>query len=550
MKRTLIKLRNRLTGAGALLAELQALGQGQGALLTALQQHANGLNDANHANNAHHDANARQWAEAAQQRGALRDELAALQVNLVNLHHDLAAQQAATLQAVQQATTLQAVQRAQAALETHLVGMGTGLEAVNGRLARMERWRVESPVAAAQHHGSARQPVHVHFFFQVPQIWSTWESVWRACTDSPDIEATLVLLPFLHASAGDPSRARRFLAERHIPFVDWSAYRLNEEQPDLVFLQNPYDSTRPPELAVECLLAHGVRIAYIPYGLDVGGGQDNLRWQYDLAVQRHAWRVFVRSEEHRRMYALHCSAGNRRVVVTGHPKIDNIVTRCGPLKRPPPSDGARKTVLWCPHFSVEGGGWSTFMALHEAILGFFESRPPDLRLIVRPHPLFFGRLAEISADGGLTESRLRQRFRQPPWIDFDEAEDYGDVFLQSDALMTDAGSFLLEYLPTEKPILYLHNPDGPGLNESATFVDAYDRASEFAAVTDFLEKVRRGEDARREERLSRIQELLHRVDGTVGQHIVAHIAAQWKAKPLLKPLERASGRDPQDGSVS
>jgi hypothetical protein len=524
MRNLLIRLRNRATLADVILNQLREVHQRQDEL-TALQQQSN-------------HGNARFWTETAQQRSALHTELARMRSEL--------AEQQARMQEAQEARQLQEAQLAQAtqdarlqdALEASLADMRASMKAVEGKLARVERMIGDRPLSPGLRRGADRA-ARVHFFFQVPETWSTWESVWRACMESPHIQATIVLLPFVHGSAGDPSRARKFLAERSIPFVHFSAYSLDEEQPDLVFLQNPYDSTRPPELAVDRLLSHGVRIAYIPYGLDVGGGQDNLRWQYDLDVQRKAWRIFVRSEDHRRMYGLHCLAGNRNVVVTGHPKIDNIVTRCRPSVGAKQRKDARKTVLWCPHFSLEAGGWSTFMALYDGILGFFEQQPADLSLVVRPHPLFFGRLQEIAAVADVTEQELRRRFHQPPWIALDEKEDYSEAFLASDALMTDAGSFLLEYLPTEKPILYLHNPEGPGLNESAAFVDSYYRASGFAAVRDFVEMVRHGDDSRRGDRLSRMQELLHRTDGSVGTQIVTHIAEQWRQG--LVPAPSATG---------
>jgi len=43
--------------------------------------------------------------------------------------------------------------------------------------------------------------------------------------------------------------------------------------------------------------------------------------------------------------------------------------------------------------------------------------------------------------------------------------DYFDIFKTSDAMITDCGSFLAEYLPTKKPILHLINKQSIGYNE-------------------------------------------------------------------------------------
>jgi hypothetical protein len=370
----------------------------------------------------------------------------------------------------------------------------------------------------------ARRRVRVLFLFQVPETWTTWKSVWEACEKAPEIDASIVLLPFLHGSAGDPARARRFLADHQLPFVDASVYDVGRELPDVVFFQNPYDSTRPPEWSAARFADRGIRIAYIPYGLDVGGGESNLRWQFDLDVQRRAWRIFVRSEQHRRMYGLHCESGSRHVVVTGHPKLDSIATHRG--AREPIAGNGRRVILWCPHFSIEAGGWSTFEAISQPILAYFEAEPEGVSLLIRPHPLFFGRMQEVAGVGDQPGETFRRRVERAAYIELDESEQYAAAFERSAALMADAGSFLLEYLPTGKPILYLENPAGPGLNESADFVQSYYQASDFEGVKRFLDMVRREEDPRREERLARVGALLHRTDGLVGAHIASHIAEQ------------------------
>jgi hypothetical protein len=506
LKRLLSGLRARLTRADEILAKLQTLQNQQIELGVALRRQA--------------DALATLAAEGALRQEGIQRELRSTEEGTAEIRHQLGE-----------------MAQVQQAMRSQLLKSRTALErATLNRLSRMEK-AIEADTsveAASLAPMLLPRRLSVHFLFQMPEIWTTWESVWQACVRSEQIEPTIVLLPFNHGSAGDPGRARRFLAGQGLPFVDISGYRLEDEQPDVVFLQNPYDSTRPDNVSVERLRAQGARIAYIPYGLDVGGGTDNLRWQYDLEVQRQAWRIFVRSEEHRRMYGLHCQSGNRHVVVTGHPKVDRIVTHCRSPKdasSQPEGGGGLKTVLWCPHFTVEPGGWSTFVKLSESILSYFESEPEGLRLIVRPHPLFFGRLKEVMADASAVEETLRRRFDRNPHMILDEGEEYASSFLESDALMTDAGSFLLEYLPTEKPILYLHNSDGPGLNESGDFVEFYYQAMNFPDVTNFLKMVRAGADPKREARIEQTKRLLHCTDGSVGAHIATLIVENF-------PLQR------------
>ncbi|MHB8872546.1 MAG: methyltransferase domain-containing protein [Myxococcaceae bacterium] len=374
--------------------------------------------------------------------------------------------------------------------------------------------------------------VRIDFLFQLPEVWPSIASVWEACAADRRVRARLVLLPFLHDSHSSPLHGQHFLEAKGLAYIDGSAYDLDGDRPDVVFLQNPYDSTRPPNFATGELVRRGVRIAYVPYGLEIGGGEENLRYQYDLEVQRSAWRIFARSQRHRQMFARHCRAGDGHVVVTGHPKIDRIATsdKAAAGAELLEAISGRRAILWTPHFSVGGTGWSTWERFGDGILREFEGRP-DLALIVRPHPLFFNRMRNLNLLNEASEKALRLRLARSGNIILDERSDYFPAFAASDALMADAGSFLMEYLPTGKPILYLENPQGPGLSEEGEITGSYYRGRRPEQLREFIDMVSCAKDPRREERLSRLDEFFHRFDGGIGRSIKDHVVEAFLAEP-------------------
>lgn len=428
----------------------------------------------------------------------------------------------ATLQArIEQAAVNLSVQKSQLDVVVDMLGaQGLQLEALTAKLAELEHNARGLTLAERLVRRTPDEPVSVVFFFQSPETWASWESVWSAFEADPRADVTIVRLPFQHDASDDPEKGRRFLADRNLPFVDFSAYDLESAAPDIVFLQNPYDSTRPDSHSAARLASLGLRLAYIPYGLEVGAGDQNLRWQYDLDLQRLAWRVFVRASRHRRMFARYCQAGSAHVVVTGHPKLDryeggHLTERRGRLAE---ALGERRAILWTPHFSVEDGGWSTFRQYGDAILSLFEQRH-DLVLIVRPHPLFFPRLRSVDE---AAERAFRARVEASQNIVLDEAFDYAEAFACSDALMADAGSFLLEYLPTEKPVLYLHQAQGPGLNEEGSVVEGYYQAHQIEDIESFVDLVARRLDPMKDRRVAQIDEFFLALDGQAGARIAAH----------------------------
>ena len=83
---------------------------------------------------------------------------------------------------------------------------------------------------------------------------------------------------------------------------------------------------------------------------------------------------------------------------------------------------------------------------------------------------------------------LRQELGERGVI-IDERPDHRHAFAASCAMMSDTGSFLMEYLVTGKPVLYLVNPHGLGLNEEGeAVVRYYERAEDAKGVAAFLEK--------------------------------------------------------------
>jgi len=368
----------------------------------------------------------------------------------------------------------------------------------------------------------AEEHIRVVFFLQSASTWSSWESIWEACLRHPSVTPQIVLTPLQHVygSSLDFDDCKALLINKDIPFYSHEAYKLATFRPHVAFIQNPYDSTRPDYFSIEALTEAGVRIAYVPYGLDIGGGGANIRYQYDLPLHQMAWRIFARSHRHRRMFAKYCRSGCGHVVVTGHPKLDSYGrSSIAGLDIPQ----GKKAFLWTPHFSVGvEPQWSTFQLYSEAIFNFFHHRS-DAHLIVRPHPFFFQAMKKNEIWDGQGEAEFRQRIQRSDNIILDESTDYRLAFAAADALLADAGSFLLEFLPTGKPILYLHHPEGYGLSEEGDVVRHYYRATKPSDVECFLTMVAHGDDPMSGQRAAALEEFLYKIDGQAGERICQHI---------------------------
>ena len=344
--------------------------------------------------------------------------------------------------------------------------------------------------------------IKVDFLFQWAPGWSNYASVISALEKDGNFICRLILLPFHHSGKmdHDNAQAKDFLTARGISWIWHEDYDYQKDKPDLVFIQNPYDFTRPERFSCRTLKEQGVKYAYIPYGLDVGEGEANLAYQYNMDCHNFAHWIFVRSAQHKRFYKQYCQAGNKHVHVTGHPKFDSVSYW---VKT---DEEARKVLLWTPHF-IEGEckGWSTFNLYCDVMLYIAMTYP--VTLIVRPHPLFIGRLQAFGGTAIEKFTRLIEYAKVSDNIQLDFDASYDASFSKADALMADAGSFLLEFLPTKKPILYLTHETCLGLNKSANFVyQNYYVARCEQDIDNFVSMLMADDDPKKTKRLNALRE--------------------------------------------
>ncbi|MDP2152605.1 MAG: glycosyltransferase family 61 protein, partial [Methylotenera sp.] len=143
--------------------------------------------------------------------------------------------------------------------------------------------------------------LRILFVLQYAPIWTSLRSVFQSLKVIDGVEVKVIKSAFIHGSASDDNMAQLDMlcrnenidADTNVDLV------LREFQPHVAFLQNPYDSTRVPALHSTQLATIGIKVAYVPYGIEMGGGLENNQYQFNADVQQLAWRIFVRSSRNK-----------------------------------------------------------------------------------------------------------------------------------------------------------------------------------------------------------------------------------------------------------
>lgn len=213
----------------------------------------------------------------------------------------------------------------------------------------------------------------------------------------------------------------------------------------LVFYQQPWDinpAIRPLSLSKRYLTF------YIPYYL-----VNNYSYDLDLCMplQSHVFRYIVQSPELEMFYnsmLKHIIAG--KIIGLGH-----TITDCFKMSR----TNFNYTVIYAPHFSLPNKKrdviYSTFLSNGEIILDY-AMKHQNIQWVFKPHPRL---KRELMVSGLWSKEKIENYYSQ--WESIGKtcySSDYQYLFVNSDLMITDCGSFLTEYSCTSKPIIRLISP--------------------------------------------------------------------------------------------
>lgn len=377
--------------------------------------------------------------------------------------------------------------------------------------------------------------VRVAFIVYDPAKWKL-EPLYVQMRAHPRFEPVLVAAMIFGGDDAENARlfmrCTDFLRSRGYPFVPASPLTDIDGlvHPDVVFYGEPY-----PIFSRGYQLSADVRRAslgcYVPYDFYNSSLQKTRR----LPALNLAWLFCVESEAVRAEFSGALLNGGRNLVVTGSPVQDMFLGATGEAgdRAWKPQVAAKKRVIWAPSHTLPGNryniyGQSTFLDFAEPMLALAEKYRDRIQWAFKPHPVLKRKLAE-EWGAARTEAYYAR------WAEMDagqlEEGGYVDLFAGSDALLHDGRSFLLEYLFTSNPVLFLDDGADKSAAFNATLREAYDlheKARTPEEVEAFLvRRVLGGDDPLRERREAFRQSRLVPPNGrTASQNIIDAILGE------------------------
>lgn len=246
-------------------------------------------------------------------------------------------------------------------------------------------------------------------------------------------------------------------------------------KPDLIFYQQPWyiETQQGPVVASKFALTY-----YVPYYIT----NVSSPMEYYLRFHRYIHRYYVLNDIIKDFYSPKMKNGGINLKVVGHTQLDYYLTNKN-TKNP------KNYVIYAPHWSINypQENYATFEWNGKEILAFAKLHP-EINWVFKPHPILKHRL--------LTQNVMNAEEIENYWNEWKniglvyEGGDYMDLFTNSKAMISDCGSFLTEYLPTNKPLIRLVSKNACPYNPSAKkVVSAYYSASNLEELYKLLDKV-------------------------------------------------------------
>ena len=308
-----------------------------------------------------------------------------------------------------------------------------------------------------------------------------------------------------------------------------SYINLHELEPDIIFYTNPYRWLIDDRYYINKFTDY--LTCYVPYAFT----NISMDWGYALPLHYTVWRYYLECNENMSYVRLYPPyfGGNCRVV--GYPLFDsfkmlkydhNIWKSNNKIK-----------IIWAPHHSIEGYNndlsYSRFLEFAEIMLEIADKYKSVIQIMFKPHPLLKINLYNHKEWG---RNRTDNYFKE--WERRENTDIYsGDnvnLFMTSDAMIHDCGSFLIEYLYTTKPVMLLEKDQIHKQQLNTIAEQAYDChyiGETSNDIIDFINNVLINKnDMLLNKRMLFYRKIQLDDNSTVAQHILRDIKNELKLK--------------------
>lgn len=377
-------------------------------------------------------------------------------------------------------------------------------------------WKLSTPQAVEVRRDKARrlfaekQVVNVAFQVITMAKWKT-DSLFETMLAHPRFAPVVWFVPYSRYTEEEVQKeyesCRRYFEAKGWPVVRYRniADFPEAQRPDITFIHEPYEWNREYNQGLKDAL-----FCYVPYGyMAIANGRT-----LNMPLNNVALYNFMDNASSKAVASRFMQTRGLNVAVTGQPMGDTFLFPSSPLPHVWKDCGERKKIIWAPHWTLSsecktGFIAGTFLETAEEMLALARQYADCIQFAFKPHPLLYGALCKHSAWGKEKTDAYYRLWQEMPNTQLEEGE-YQALFMQSDAMIHDSSSFIIEYMLADKPCMYL--TDGrifDGFSEMCqAALKCYIKGVSQEEIENFLQAVLNGQDEKGAQRTAYRKEYL------------------------------------------
>ena len=350
---------------------------------------------------------------------------------------------------------------------------------------------------------NAKRPINIFFLVWEREKWNG-DILYNLLSENQLFEPKVVQVVLSKDLKGKDLENYEFFSSKNYNHVIVTGEKeLIKMKPDILFYQQPWfvlDGYFMPEKMSEYALN-----LYFPYSIATSI-EDNYIFTKSENFFKSIYMQFVFDDDAANQYKIR---GIKNVLVTGHPKLDAYSKSIDEDNSLWKSSKEMYRIIYAPHHSFKSHslGWATFEWNGVELLNYAKQHSDITEWVFKPHPKFkfeasrIMNLADVNSYYNDWES-IGQVY---------DSGDYFDMFRTADLLITDCGSFLTEWLPTEKPCIHLLSNGGDVTNRSIVHENSSKNYYNVTNIEELNKKldmlILRNEDPLKEARINDAREI-------------------------------------------
>lgn len=342
--------------------------------------------------------------------------------------------------------------------------------------------------------------IKICFVLQRTEIFTTVQTLFETCCSDERFDVSIMVLPrydhgqrCLDIQSLEKNRIYCDSLKGNFKIVmpydsaKCEYQELLNNQFDFIFLGLPYQKQYPEKYTFGYLSKIG-RLCYIPYGSYYADGKKMIEFGFPKELLCYIDYIFADCDKvyqfvSKKMKLCKNRDSKEIVYTVGYPRFDLIARN--------ESKKSFTSFLWLPRWTTNNvdNEKSSFMKYKDLLIDFFgENR--DLTLIIRPHPAMFENYVANGILSAQEVINLRNKIKMMENVHLDETPSYLKAFEAVDCVIADYSSIVIEFLMSNKPVIYL----GGTKNIDVEVKSAFICGESFDTITKYVKKLHSGID--------------------------------------------------------